>query len=169
MIWQPARLECRSKTFTGCESPSMLQWYTAVSVTSATVFREIHFQNVTSSVIVCAFILLFISMLKIWRVFAAGGNGRSEEGEHVNICSEMETPVQKHQILTEKWIFRNWQSWHSDHQATEPWLIEKGSQTCCGQNWTHNWSVRSETNVIEWDLCFSSADSLKQVYLFLFN
>lgn len=49
----------------------MLQWYTALSVMSATVLSEIHFQKVTSSVMVCAFILLFISMLKIWRVFAA--------------------------------------------------------------------------------------------------
>jgi hypothetical protein len=49
----------------------MLQWKTAVSVTRASVFSEIHFQKITSSVIVCAFILLFISMLKICSVFWA--------------------------------------------------------------------------------------------------
>jgi hypothetical protein len=32
--------------------PSILQWKTEVSVTKAKVFREIHFQNMTSSVIV---------------------------------------------------------------------------------------------------------------------
>ena len=51
--------------------PSMPQWKTAVSVTSPMVFTEIHFQKITSSVVVCAFILLFISMLKICRVFPA--------------------------------------------------------------------------------------------------
>lgn len=71
MIWQPARLACLSNIFWGCDSPSMLQWYTAVSVTKATVFTDIHFQKITSSAIVWAFILLFISMLKIWSVFPA--------------------------------------------------------------------------------------------------
>lgn len=73
MIWHPARLACRSNTLAGWESPSMLQWYTAVSVTKATVFTDIHFQNMTSSVMVWAFILLFISMLKICSVLAAEG------------------------------------------------------------------------------------------------
>ena len=43
----------------------MLQWYTVVSVTSAIMFSEIHFQKMTSSTMVCAFIFDFISMLKI--------------------------------------------------------------------------------------------------------
>lgn len=98
MIWHPAKLEWRSKTLTGCESPSILQWYTALSVTSATVFREIHFQKVTSSVMVCAFILLFISMLKIWRVLAAGwskGTGSSpKKCYEIHVFSFMRKEVQ---------------------------------------------------------------------------
>ena len=49
----------------------MDQWNTLVSVTRAIVFSDIHFQNMTSSGIACAFIFDFISMLKIWRVFCA--------------------------------------------------------------------------------------------------
>ena len=48
-----------------------------VSVTREIMFSEIHFQKMTSSTMVCAFILDFISMLKICRVFpAARGGGR---------------------------------------------------------------------------------------------
>lgn len=44
------------------------------------MLSEIHFQKVTSSVMVCAFILLFISMLKICRVFAAADtDGRGQQ------------------------------------------------------------------------------------------
>lgn len=89
MIWQPFKEECLKKSitkktifvynimsylsniFTGCESPSMDQWYTEDSVTKAKVLGLIHFQKITSSVMVWAFILDFISMLKIWRVFWA--------------------------------------------------------------------------------------------------
>ena len=49
----------------------MDQWKTLVSVTRAIVFSDIHFQNMTSSGIACAFIFDFISMLNIWRVFCA--------------------------------------------------------------------------------------------------
>ena len=49
----------------------MDQWYTEVSVTRAIMFSDIHFQKMTSSVIVWAFILDFISMLKICSVFWA--------------------------------------------------------------------------------------------------
>ena len=53
----------------GCESPSIFQWYTAVSVTRPIVLTLIHFQKTTSSAMVCDFILLLSSMLKIcsWR------------------------------------------------------------------------------------------------------
>lgn len=73
MIWHPFSDEWRSNIFTGVESPSMDQWYTEVSVTKDRVFKVIHFQKTTSSVIVWAFIFDFISMLKIWRVFWAAG------------------------------------------------------------------------------------------------
>lgn len=71
MIWQSASDECLSNIFTGVESPSMDQWYTDILVTNAKVFRDIHFQKTTSSVIVWAFIFDFISMLKICSVFWA--------------------------------------------------------------------------------------------------
>jgi hypothetical protein len=65
--WSPNEL------YTAEYLPSILQWKTEVSVTKAKVFREIHFQNMTSSVIVWAFILLFISILNICNVFCAVG------------------------------------------------------------------------------------------------
>uniref|UniRef100_A0A8W7PT82 Uncharacterized protein n=1 Tax=Anopheles coluzzii TaxID=1518534 RepID=A0A8W7PT82_ANOCL len=67
----PFSEEWRSNILIGVESPSIDQWYTDVSVTSDRVLSVIHFQNTTSSVIVCAFIFDFISMLKICSVFCA--------------------------------------------------------------------------------------------------
>jgi hypothetical protein len=78
-------------------TPSMLQWKTAVSVTRASVFKEIHFQKITSSVIVCAFILLFISMLKICSVFWA-------EIEHNSVCVPTKLLVNSIKV-THKHIF----------------------------------------------------------------
>lgn len=60
-----------SNILTGCESPSIDQWNTEDSVTKARVLGLIHFQKITSSLIVCAFILDFISILKICKVFWA--------------------------------------------------------------------------------------------------
>ena len=51
--------------------PSIGQWKTVLSVTKAMVFTLIHFQKITSSLATCALILLFISKLKICRVFPA--------------------------------------------------------------------------------------------------
>ena len=45
----------------------MDQWNTPEPVTMATVAGEIHFQKTTGSVSWNDFILLYISMLKIWR------------------------------------------------------------------------------------------------------
>ena len=51
--------------------PSIDQWNTDVSVTSTSVLRVIQRQYITSSAMVCVFIRLFISMLKIWRFLPA--------------------------------------------------------------------------------------------------
>ena len=72
MIWHPASAGSRSKTTTGAESPSVDQWNTCVSVTSATVLVLIQVQNTTSTGMSCAFIFDFISRLKIWSVLPAG-------------------------------------------------------------------------------------------------
>ena len=89
MIWHPLRDECLSKIFCGVESPSILQWKTDVSVTKAIVFREIHFQKITSSVITCAFIFDFISMLKICSVLAAFNAMTLEAGFMMAESAEM--------------------------------------------------------------------------------
>lgn len=117
MIWHPARLEWRSNTFTGCESPSILQWYTALSVTSATVFREIHFQKVTSSVMVCAFILLFISMLKIWRVLAAKWSKGTGSRPPKNVIRYTYLALWEKKFI-DCFVFKTFQTGHSESTVT---------------------------------------------------
>mmetsp|Transcript_1604 Transcript_1604/g.4436 ORF Transcript_1604/g.4436 Transcript_1604/m.4436 type:complete len:208 (-) Transcript_1604:54-677(-) len=56
----------RSKTLVGDASPSSDQWYTAVGVTMAMVLLFTQRQNLTASVMACAFILVRSSRLKIW-------------------------------------------------------------------------------------------------------
>ena len=68
MIWHSSRDLSWSKILMGWESPSIGQWNTEVSVTMAIVFELIHFQNTTSSFRMWAFILHFLSMLKIWSI-----------------------------------------------------------------------------------------------------
>lgn len=60
--------------------PSIDQWNTDVSVTRTSVFSVIQRQYVTSSAIVCVFMRLFISMLKIWRFLPAA----EKKGRRVN-------------------------------------------------------------------------------------
>ena len=93
MIWQPASVEWRSNILTGCESPSIPQWYTVDSVTIPMVLTLIHFQNCTSSAMVCAFILLFISMLKICKVFPAERDTRNGKLEKENRCLKSSTII----------------------------------------------------------------------------
>ena len=49
MIWLPVRFAVRSNIFTGAESPSIVQWNTAVFVTMPSIEGETQRRNTTLS------------------------------------------------------------------------------------------------------------------------